>query len=878
MPWLRRNSATHPTNPLDWVTIANLYRKNSDGSWIKIRRAYRRNSATHPTNPLDWVIVHDSDSLKPYYTNPPTLESNGYLPSVFEDGNTLTLTRGTWANTGTSYAPVSYSLEIQSSPDGSAWSTVASGTGTTLTYTINLIDVRSPSYYFRGKVTSTNVNGSTFVFTGSTRSNMDFSVSSITAYTASNQIFVNWSFNKTNNSSNVSSQTVSIINNNAYTYNGQYFPAYTTVYSATVPVGTSLASILTGATNIKPSESIFAYISATANDSAGTVASDFSADFISPMAVGTVSISPSFSESGGYRRVESGSTVTAVTDGWPAGTTFTYAWYRSRSFSSQDDISLGTGSSITVPTSTSTTGERIWVDVYGTSSGQTSNAVFSGQHRIIPAPPSFTLGGGGSSITITSLTSTGGEYYFGTYSGPTSGTILETPIGTDYTIPDLVTGTYTVTLYSRAINGSMFSYVVTESNTATSQQKSIVALNPPTSVSATFSGGTFYISFSGGSGPYYQVWYNTSTTPGVNNPTSLGVTSYDFNGSSSPIAWTPPFVNYGTTYNFWVRSSNSLTAASVGDYSSWSNAYGQAAAPALTAPTITSVSSSVEGAPVTVYFTGGSGPYYQIYWVSVNPLPSQEYTPDAEGSSSPLTDNTGPGSASVQWYAYVRSVTSLGWTGVGPSSLASPWSSAYPFTVTSPNATAPTSVAAYANSATSVTVYWSGSSNATKYRVWWNTNLAGNGVNPTSSYDAETTNTFYTFNSMSGSTTYYFWVSAANANNIWTSYSLSPRGQATTPSAGTAPSTPTGLSNSYSSGPTWTGSWSASSGTAPITYYWTLYQSKSNGGSITATASGSTTGTSFARSMTSSNGLWAYYTVFASNSFGTSGTATSPWA
>lgn len=97
--------------------------------------------------------------------------------------------------------------------------------------------------------------------------------------------------------------------------------------------------------------------------------------------------------------------------------------------------------------------------------------------------------------------------------------------------------------------------------------------------------------------------------------------------------------------------------------------------------------------------------------------------------------------------------------------------------------------------------------------------------------------------------------------------------------SGTAPSTPTGLSNSYASGPSWTGSWSASTGTSPITYYWTLYQSQSNGGAITSTASGSTTGTSFTKSMSSAYGLWAYFTVYAYNStYGSSGTATSGWA
>jgi hypothetical protein len=96
--------------------------------------------------------------------------------------------------------------------------------------------------------------------------------------------------------------------------------------------------------------------------------------------------------------------------------------------------------------------------------------------------------------------------------------------------------------------------------------------------------------------------------------------------------------------------------------------------------------------------------------------------------------------------------------------------------------------------------------------------------------------------------------------------------------SGSAPSTPSGLTNSYSSGPTWTGSWAASSGTAPITYYWTLYQSATVGGTINATASGSTTSTSFTKTMLSADGLWAQFTVYASNSSGTSGTATSGWA
>ncbi len=98
------------------------------------------------------------------------------------------------------------------------------------------------------------------------------------------------------------------------------------------------------------------------------------------------------------------------------------------------------------------------------------------------------------------------------------------------------------------------------------------------------------------------------------------------------------------------------------------------------------------------------------------------------------------------------------------------------------------------------------------------------------------------------------------------------------PPAASAPSTPTGLVNTYSSGPSWTGSWNASTGTTPITYYWELEQAASSGGTITAFASGSTSGTSFTQSMNPANGLWARFLVVASNSVGSSGTATSNWA
>jgi hypothetical protein len=101
--------------------------------------------------------------------------------------------------------------------------------------------------------------------------------------------------------------------------------------------------------------------------------------------------------------------------------------------------------------------------------------------------------------------------------------------------------------------------------------------------------------------------------------------------------------------------------------------------PNLTPPSISSVAMGNPGGPVTVYFNGGSGPHYQIWWTTGSAGTSY----DASGSSSPITDSTGPGSAGT-WYAYVRSVSSPTNTGTGPSTTISAWSPAFAFTVSNP--------------------------------------------------------------------------------------------------------------------------------------------------------------------------------------------------
>jgi hypothetical protein len=103
-----------------------------------------------------------------------------------------------------------------------------------------------------------------------------------------------------------------------------------------------------------------------------------------------------------------------------------------------------------------------------------------------------------------------------------------------------------------------------------------------------------------------------------------------------------------------------------------------------TAPTISFVTSPIlTNGTVSVYFTGGSGPWYQIWWQNSNNF-SSVTSYDAQGTSSPVSDTTGPGSAGT-YYAAVRSVDTSGRTGTGPSSTISAWSSPIAFTVNNPS-------------------------------------------------------------------------------------------------------------------------------------------------------------------------------------------------
>jgi hypothetical protein len=127
--------------------------------------------------------------------------------------------------------------------------------------------------------------------------------------------------------------------------------------------------------------------------------------------------------------------------------------------------------------------------------------------------------------------------------------------------------------------------------------------------------------------------------------------------------------------------------------------------------------------------------------------------------------------------------------------------------LTPPNATSPT----FANgsaSTSNLSVSWGGSNNATKYRAYWTT-ASSISLDPNSSYDLETTSTSANFSgSFTEGNTYYFYISASGANNVWTPYgSFKASGTV----AYTAPGTPSPSTSSVTSS-SFSISWPAVSG------------------------------------------------------------------
>jgi hypothetical protein len=209
------------------------------------------------------------------------------------------------------------------------------------------------------------------------------------------------------------------------------------------------------------------------------------------------------------------------------------------------------------------------------------------------------------------------------------------------------------------------------------------------------------INYTGGSGaPRYYRYRDGVQIDFINDP-GIGPAVTTFTGLSA-----------GTSYTVLLYGGNTEGYLSVGSAGGTYSTAGNN----LTAPFITGVSQTSPNGSLSVSFAGGSGPFYQIWWQS-----GADYSTvsgfDASGSSSPVTDTTGPGAGT--WYVAVRSVSSPSNTGTGPSSTISAWSAPQSFTV-SAGGSAPVLISITGDNSLALggTFNWSFSNSPTAYSLF----------------------------------------------------------------------------------------------------------------------------------------------------------------
>jgi len=256
---------------------------------------------------------------------------------------------------------------------------------------------------------------------------------------------------------------------------------------------------------------------------------------------------------------------------------------------------------------------------------------------------------------------------------------------------------------------------------------------------------------------------------------------------------------------------------------------------------------------VNLTFSGSSGAdSYDIFWnTSQSSTPSSAATPDFTGVSSPYLDTTISGGA-TRWY-WVRGRNAYGVSAWYPATNGVTGTR----TVSIPLPSTPTGLTATTNRSTDVYLSWNASSYATTYEIWWGGTPSDS--SPPDFYPGSATYYFDTTISQGSSRTYY--VRARNSTGA-SPWSGGVTGTRTNPVVVVNPPTGLSINLSYSSGPSWSGSWSASGATS---YSWSFYTaSDSSGTGMTFRSSGSGT------SMSYSGGtqIWGKLYVTASNSGG----------
>lgn len=830
-----------------FINISGTWRKVSDGfiningTWRKITDAFVNISGT-------WRRFWSAGSLAPQFSVLITQTTNA----------TTGLTTLTGFNYYWSPGPPSLTYSFQWW-NGTSWSNISTGTatnpsfGSSISYTQILLST-GPSVYvqpnqlnrFRFKVDATYGSQSASSTSSETTIQGPTNVTLTAGTAAVKSVPLSWSastganrymiYYSTDNSTfslyagtNSLSATVSGLNSN------------TLYYFKVIPI--------TGTTNDT------GYYGSYSNTVTATTLADL-ANTVIPTISGTV---------------KEGQTVSGTNGSWNVTPdSYLYQWLYfdqiGLGFEGYLPISGATSASYVIPSNyRSTYGTSIRFRVTAVKSGYTSTNAYSSAATVaaLATVPDAPTGASGTNVGTNRPYGNGAVNLSWTAPSNTGGVSL-TGYKIQFQVPGVGTTWYnwsanatdtsstSITLTGLGAVGYKFRIYAVNSigQSASASETTTISITtvpaaPTIGTASTFNGYVAVTYTSGATGGSAINEYTATSSPG------------SITGSASSGSIIVTGLTHNTAYTFTVTETNA-NGTSLPSSSS-NTAYGVN----VGAPTITS--STVNGKTITLGFSPGS-----------NSMSTRAYV-------NGILD----GSTTSSSYPFSLASYSTSYT-LGLAGIATVGGTLYQSSTTSGSYT--TGAAPVGPSAANTGASTFATSLQIGGSVYVGSQYSSASPAPTYTYQLQyATSAGGTYNNQSGGSTGSYTLQAIDvpnqyfryritATNSVNSYTFNTNYVGPTLSSGVAPSTPSGLSNSYSSGPTWTGSWSASTGTAPITYYWTLYQSLTNGGSITTTASGSTTSTSFVRSMNSTNGLWAYFTVYASNTSGTSGTATSPWA
>ena len=322
-----------------------------------------------------------------------------------------------------------------------------------------------------------------------------------------------------------------------------------------------------------------------------------------------------------------------------------------------------------------------------------------------------------------------------------------------------------------------------------------------------------YIGSSGGSGPYYQLyWQSGSTAPSTTN--------YDAASTTSTVMEDFGFAN-GITYYFYIRSStenlgNTVTGgtATAGTYSNYGPTTGSAsytfASPSGGTASV-SGSSSVGSTLTLTLGTPSASPAADgltIIWRrNDGGAGGNSYTGGSimqYGGTSYTIDSPLVAYSSVG-YSIRAEVT---WNnGVGSQSANSNGT-----VVTSNAPSTPTSITATTTRTDGVNLTFSGSSGATSYDIFWNTS-ASSTPSSAATPDFSGVSSPYLDTTISSGATRWYWVRGKNSSGVTSAWYPATNGvTGTRVAAVSVPATPTGLAATTNRSDGINVTWNASSG------------------------------------------------------------------